>query len=224
MRPLIIVRPEPGASATAEAARSLGLQPRLLPLFEVRPIDWTAPDPTMFDALLLTSANALRQGGAQLKRLRSLPAYCVGDATAAAARAADFTVAATGWGGVDDLLQGMAERVKLLHLCGADRREPDNDAHAIAHLRVYEAAEIEAGEDLAALEGAVVALHSPRAAAAFARAADRAKAERARIALAAISENAAAAAGDGWESVEVAEEPSDSAILAIAARLCHNAC
>jgi len=40
--------------------------------------------------------------------------------------------------------------------------------------------------------------------------------------LAAISPDTAAAAGPGWERVEVAAEPSDAALLAIASRLCNN--
>ena len=60
MRRLLVLRPEPGASATAGRARTLGLDPVLMPLFEIEPIAWTAPDPAGFDALLLTSANAVR--------------------------------------------------------------------------------------------------------------------------------------------------------------------
>jgi uroporphyrinogen-III synthase len=42
------------------------------------------------------------------------------------------------------------------------------------------------------------------------------------IAIAAISRAAADAAGEGWKSVAVADEPSDDALLALAARLCNN--
>ena len=85
MRPLVILRPEPGASATARAAAALGLDPLVIPLFVVEPVEWVAPDPAGFDALLLTSANAIRNGGAELERVRGLPAVCVGEGTAAAA-------------------------------------------------------------------------------------------------------------------------------------------
>ena len=84
MRPVIILRPEPGASETAARARKLGLQPRLCPLFEARPVSWDAPPPERFDALLMTSAQAARLGGSQLVRYQALPAYAVGSATAQA--------------------------------------------------------------------------------------------------------------------------------------------
>ena len=48
---------------------------------------------------MLTSANAIRHGGAGLERLRSLPVHAVGEATAAAAREAGFAVAGIGEGG-----------------------------------------------------------------------------------------------------------------------------
>jgi uroporphyrinogen-III synthase len=37
----------------------------------------------------------------------------------------------------------------------------------------------------------------------------------------AISDAAAEAAGRGWEAVEVADQPNDEALLALAARLCN---
>src|SRR3546814_7500043 len=66
--PLLILRPEPGASMTAGRATALGLQPVCYPLFQVRPCVWDAPDPAEFDAIMLTSANALLHGGSQLDR------------------------------------------------------------------------------------------------------------------------------------------------------------
>src|SRR4051794_41196284 len=96
MRRVVVLRPEPGASATVERARQRGLDAFALPLFEVEPVAWEAPDPDRFDALLLTSANAVRHGGEQLVRLRELPVYAVGSATADAARRGGFEVASVG--------------------------------------------------------------------------------------------------------------------------------
>ena len=45
MRRLLVLRPEPGASATVERARALGLDAVAMPLFEVEPVAWDAPDP-----------------------------------------------------------------------------------------------------------------------------------------------------------------------------------
>lgn len=219
MRPLVIVRPEPGASATARAAEQLGLTAVVMPLFVVEPIEWEAPDPGKFDGLLLTSANAVRHAGAAIERFRSLPVHCVGQATAAAARDAGFSIAIVGNDGVDALLEAVPRGLRLLHLTGADRREPQSPKQSIQALAVYRATELPAPEGLEALEDAVIAVHSPRAAS---RLAELPRLQRKTIAIAAISSEAAAAAGPGWKKAKAAAEPTDTALLALAARLCNN--
>ena len=221
MRPLVILRPEPGASATAKAAEELGLQPLVMPLFRVEPVSWQAPDPEEFDALLLTSANAIRHGGPGLEGLRNLAAYCVGERTASAAREAGIRVASVGKEGVDALLESLPQDLKLLHLTGAHWREPTTARQPIQHVPVYESVELPRPERFAEAEGAVAALHSARAASLFARHVAAAGVDFDTIAIAAISPVAAEAAGGGWEAVEAASEPSDAALLAIAARLCN---
>ncbi len=42
---LLVLRPQPGADETAARARALGLEPVVAPLFSVRPLHWTPPDP-----------------------------------------------------------------------------------------------------------------------------------------------------------------------------------
>jgi uroporphyrinogen-III synthase len=70
-------------------------------------------------------------------------------------------------------------------------------------------------------EGALVLLHSAAAARHFAAECDRNGIARARIALAALGLRIAAAAGPGWQRVRSAEEPRDSALLALVADMCH---
>ena len=222
MKRLVILRPEPGAKATTQAARRLGLDAAAMPLFSVQPVDWATPDPNEFDALLLTSANAIRHGGDGLDRLRSLPAHCVGDATAATARDAGFSIGTIGSSGVDALLETLPPDLRLLHLHGADRREPEGQGQTIRGIIVYRAAELPTPDALAELADCVVAVHSPRAAARFSGLATAAGLARQGIAIAAISDEAAAAAGVGWGLVAIAAEPSDSALLALAASLCNN--
>lgn len=222
MKRLVILRPEPGAKATTQAARRLGLDAVAMPLFAVQPVDWATPDPNEFDALLLTSANAIRHGGDGLTRLRSLPAHCVGEATAAAARDAGFSIGAIGSSGVDALLETLPPGLRLLHLHGADRREPQAPRQTVRGIIVYRAAELPTPDALEELADCVVAVHSPRAAARLCDLAKSAGLARQGIALAAISGEAAAAAGDGWRVVATAAEPSDSALLALAASLCNN--
>ena len=67
-RPLITIRPEPGASATARTASDCGLAIECFPLFEIVPLRWTLPEGD-FDGVLIGSANALRLGRAD-RRLR----------------------------------------------------------------------------------------------------------------------------------------------------------
>ena len=220
MRPLAVLRPEPGATATCEAARQMGLHPIAIPLFEIEPVTWTAPDPAGFDALLLTSANALRNGGRELGGLRGLPVYAVGEATASEARARGFSLSAVGTGGVDELLASIEPELRLLHLCGQERREPAAPRQSITHLPVYRATALPA-PDLTPLAGAVAAVHSPRAGARLAELAASSGIDTSTTALAAISREAARATAGDWEQVVTADEPKDGALLALAARLCN---
>jgi uroporphyrinogen-III synthase len=217
MRRLIVLRPEPGASATAAKARKLGLDVEAIPLFELEPVEWEAPDAARFDGLLITSANAVRHAGEAFQQLRGLPVHAVGEATAQAAREAGFGIGNVGEGGVERLLGSIPAELKLLHLCGEDRSDPSDMRQAITAVPVYRARERDA-PDLGDVRGAVAMIHSPRAARRFAELVE----EKSSIAVAAISPVAAAAAGGGWERVESAGEPSDDALLALAARLCNN--
>ena len=128
---ILVLRPEPGAGETARRARERGLEAIAVPLFTVGPMSWELPDPAQFDALLLTSANAVRHGGEQLGNLRGLPVHAVGEATAAAARNAGFGIASSGDAGVDRLLGSIDQDLRLLHLCGTERREPGDARQAI---------------------------------------------------------------------------------------------
>jgi uroporphyrinogen-III synthase len=220
MRRVAILRPEPGATATVERARRRGLDAMATSLFEVEPLEWAAPDAASFDALLLTSANAVRHGGDKLIRLRSLPVYAVGEATAQAARDAGFEVASTGDAGADESLASLAPNLRLLHLCGEHRRIPDNAPQEITPIVVYRSRPKES-VDLSGSEGSLVLIHSTRAGQRFASLVDAAGIDRRGIAIVAISPEAADAAGGGWASVQSAQAPNDDALLALAERLCN---
>jgi uroporphyrinogen-III synthase len=220
MRRVVVLRPELGATKTVSEARQRGLDAVAIPLFEVEPIAWEVPTIDQFEALLLTSANAIHYGGAGLEALKCLPAYAVGSATAEAAREVGSDVVLAGDSGVDEILGKIDPGVKLLHLCGEHRRPPANPLQAITPITVYRSRE-RPSPDLSHAEGTVVLVHSPRAAAVFRKMLTAANLNRASIAIAAISPAAAEAAGGGWKSVEVAERPSDDALLALAERLCN---
>lgn len=220
-RPLLVIRPEPGNGATLSCARALGLEAIGLPLFETRPRDWMVPD-AAFDALLITSANASRLGGAGLEAVRALPVWAVGEPSAAAAREAGFTVERTGTAGLT-LLLADAPPARLLHLCGADRiAPPAKYGGAFTAVPVYESVALEPVAALAeALKAApVILLHSPRAARHLAALVDQCSMDRGTIALVTISAAAANAAGSGWEKLAIAGQTSDEAMLDAARLWC----
>jgi uroporphyrinogen-III synthase len=215
MTRVLVLRPEPGATATAGRARQHGLDAVAMPLFEIEPVEWQAPDPAGFDALLLTSANAVRQGGEGLKSLLGLPVYAVGEATARAAREAGFHIAGMGSGGAETLLRSLDADLNLLHPCGEHRLGPAEAEQAITPVVVYRSRE--RGGALIIPEDCIALIHSPRAGRVFAGLVR----DRSRIAIAAISPLAAEAVGGGWQSVDHAEAPTDDALLVLAARLCN---
>ena len=215
MRRVLVLRPEPGASATVEKARRLGLDAVAVPLFEVEPVGWQVPDASAFDGLLLTSPNALRHGGEGLQRLRGMQVYAVGEATARAAREMGFDVASVGDGGVDRLLDSIDPDLRLLHLCGADRIAPASARQAVTAVAVYRSREVADRGEFPA--DSVALIHSPRAGRRFAELID----DRSGFAIAAISPQAAKSLGGGWESVQSAARATDEALLALAASLCN---
>ena len=215
MIPLVIVRPQPGADATAARARTLGLQPVIAPLFAIEPVAWVPPDVAKFDTLLLTSANAVRRAGVALGHYCALPVFAVGRATAVEAQKAGLSVVHSGTGGVDEVLADIAARglTRVLHLAGRDHHPYPPSGLDITTCIVYAAAESEV-----VLPGPpyVALIHSERAAARFSQLAKR----RTAIAIVAISADVASAVGSGWWYIAIAAAPDDAAMLALAARLC----
>lgn len=224
MKPVIIIRPQPGCDASLAEALSLGLDAHGFPLFEVRPLPWEAPNPEEVDALLLGSANAVRHGGAALAVLVGKPAYAVGEKTADAARTAGFEVIETGQGTMQGLL-GLVRpsHTRLLRPAGQQRVEIIAPAGiTIDEQTVYTSEGLEMPEALAGMltRPAVVLLHSGEAARHFASCCETRGLDRSAIALAAISEPAGAMAGDGWAKLKIAEMPEDGALLALAQQMC----
>lgn len=220
--PLIVTRAEPGATATVRRAAAMGLDARAMPLFAARALGWAVPDPGDFDALLLTSAQAARLAGPGLAPLAGLPACCVGQATADAAAAAGLSVAMVGDRDAQRLLDAMASRKmdRILWLCGRDRSALDARGTALTALPCYAVEPVDppAAWAAAIAAPAVLLAHSARGAA---RIAALAGAARRHLSLVAISEAAAAAAGEGWAARIISGRPDDAAMLADAAALCH---
>lgn len=223
MTVLHVIRPEPGCGATVATARVLGLDARGAPLFEVIPRQWSLPDGA-FDAIVAGSANAFRHGGANLTPLRHVPVLAVGESTAQAARAAGFSVASTGSGGLQELLDQLEPtHCRLLRLAGAERIKLDPPMGAEMVERVVYASEpLPMPDNLAETlrGGGIILLHSAAAARHFAAECDRLAIPRECLSLVAIGPRVAAAAGKGWRDIANANEPSDAALLALARSMC----
>ncbi len=119
-----MARPEPGATRTGAALATLGHAPLVAPVLAVRPTGARLPD-APFDALLLTSANAvpaLLDG----KSLRRKPVFAVGARTAALATEAGLGPVHEGPGDAAGLAS-LVRRIlpagaRLLHAAGAERK------------------------------------------------------------------------------------------------------
>ena len=228
--PVLILRPEPGASATHAAALALGLVAEAFPLFTAVACDWDAAAPDDFDALLLGSANALRHGGTALGAYVGRPAYCVGAATADAARAAGLDVVAVGEGGLQAVLATVAPgHRRLLRLSGRDRVALAPPAGvSITERTVYASVPRPFPVALSrllltqALPGFVMLLHSGEAARHVIAECARLHIGRDRITAIAIGPRVAAIcdAGGGWAGVQTADQPCDAGILALASQMC----
>ena len=220
---LLALRPQPGLAATLERASAAGLAITGCALSEIRPVAWDCPDPAAYDGLLIGSANAILQGGESLARLAGKPVFAVGEATAEAARAAGFTVALTGSGGLQGVLDAIPGPCHLLRIAG-EEHVPLSPPAGVSFDTViaYRSAALplDPAAPLLASGEALVLLHSAATAQHFAAECDRLGLARERIALAALGPRIAAAAGEGWAAVHTAARPDEAALLALASELC----
>lgn len=213
--PIAVLRGEPGNAATAAAIEALGRRVIRLPLFHIVPLPWHGPDPQAHDALILTSANAVRHAGPALARYAALPVHAVGPATAAAARAAGLRVVATGdrdGRALLDAAQAGGVRAALL-LTARDRAVASHPA--VTAIETVYASDVVDPVDPAPIAGSVALVHSAR----MAERLSDIVGDRGRIAIAAISGKVAAGLGSGWRAIGVAERPDDAAVIATAIAL-----
>ncbi|MFN3232974.1 MAG: uroporphyrinogen-III synthase [Alphaproteobacteria bacterium] len=119
---ILITRPRDDAEDLAHTLVSLGHEPLIEPMLNIRL--GTAPrlDIDGAQALLFTSANGVR-AAAKATRNRALPALCVGDATARAAKIARFETIKSANGDVPALVTLVQKQCKpssgkLIHVAG----------------------------------------------------------------------------------------------------------
>ena len=204
--PVLVLRPVPEASETADTLRARGWRTVVSPLLAIEPVEGDAPGP-QGRTLVLSSPRAVPFAPPGL-------AFVVGERTAVAFRERGGTVLATAPDGAS-LVPVIAEAARgpLLHLCGDeiafDFAAALAPAVAVERLVVYRARPVpptdEAREALARGD-AVALLTSPRIARLLAR-------EQPRPARVLALSPAVARAWGG--SCEVAVEPTMDALMAL---------
>jgi uroporphyrinogen-III synthase len=128
---VLVTRPHPDDEATAGALRARGFEVLQAPMLRFAAVPFQDDVDVRYDAVIVTSANALRAIEPQLagSRLLELPLFAVGDHTASAARGAGFgqVIAAKGDAAAlrDLVLAGVKSKhlkrgSTLLYLAGAD--------------------------------------------------------------------------------------------------------
>jgi uroporphyrinogen-III synthase len=124
---VLVTRPQPDAGRTATRLADLGHEVIVDPLLTIEPLPITELPHGPFDAVAVTSANAVRASAAlgAFDSLRSIPLYAVGPHTADAARGSLFEKVVVANGDATSLAQMLSARLapgaRVLHLAGEDR-------------------------------------------------------------------------------------------------------
>jgi uroporphyrinogen-III synthase len=234
-RRVLVTRPEPGATQTAERLRAAGFLPVVLPLSEARSLPVVSA-PEKFDAVPVTSANAIRHASrALLDRLSGSRCYAVGERTAAAARQAGFSDIVTGPGDAEALAEAIVSTetpgAAILYLCGRVRLPAFEErlraaGYNVHPVETYDTVGIDHESDtisrlLDQQPVDAVLLYSAKAAESFAGLADRPELgslfNGARLFC--LSPRVASALGgrDGRQ-IRVAAEPNEEALLLLLAK------
>ena len=215
---------------TAERLRALGHDVLLAPVLEVVPTG--APVPAgPFDGVIFTSAHGVEALPAQAAApLLGLPCFCVGDRTAAVARAAGFADLRNARADAErlaDIVQAaLAAPAHLLLVAGRDRKPAIQSrleavGHTVQVAELYAARAIEGWDRVAtaamAAQDVDAALHYSRRSAALAlqcAQAGRVSADFIRMLHCCLSEDAAAPLkAAGATRVLVATEPDENGLL-----------
>ncbi len=222
MRPVLVLRPEPGNTATCRAARAIGLDAIAAPLSVYAPRAWSSPDAD-WHGLLIGSAAVFAHGGPELAALRGRPVHAVGQATARAAIAAGFAVASVGSGGLQSVVASLPAG-RYLRLTGAVHVPLDLPAGVmVTDVVVYAADPAPLRPEITALlrgKATLALLHSAEAARHFVQQCAAHDVPRQSIALACLAPRIAAAAGENWQVLEIAQSPDDEALLSLAQQMC----
>mgnify|MGYP000265353818 CR=1 FL=1 len=231
MTGVLVTRAEPGASQTAQRLIDLGYSPVIAPLLEIATVSDAEAKLDGVQAVLFSSPNGAR-AFADLTERTNLPALCVGEATARAAREAGFDdVRSAGGDGGDlaalarltlDPAGGTVLWASGAHVSTDLGALLSEGGFAVRRAAVYRADCADclppaAREAIADRRIAAVLFHSARAARTFAELATDAGLAHAAADLAAVCISARVAEAAGaldWGHVEIAAAPDEDALLA----------
>jgi uroporphyrinogen-III synthase len=228
----LVTRPREEAEGLEAALATRGVEAIIEPMMQVQFLTAASPDLAGVQAVLCTSANAVR-ALARVTDERGLPIFAVGDATASRARAEGFATVESAGGAVADLVRLAGERLRpqdglLLHVAGnvvAGDLVGSLQRHgfAIGRIVLYEAQPV-----TMLSEAAVGALgsgsidfalfFSPRTAAIFTRLASATAAAKCCRKITAVSISTAADAALAelpWLDRRIADTPNQPALLAL---------
>ncbi|MCB1341768.1 MAG: uroporphyrinogen-III synthase [Pseudooceanicola sp.] len=218
LRPVVLLTRPEAASHRFAALLPEGVRVVIAPLIGIE----TAAQTLVLDnaqGIIFTSGNAVTIA-AQLTIDRTLPCFCIGEATAQAARQAGWSAQAMG-GDADALVQALLQTrptPPLLHLAGEHRRgqvaerlsAAGIETRAITLYRQTQNDLADEAQTLLATETPIIApIFSPRSAQHFAQTVER----RAHLHVVAISEaTAEPLRGQGFATISVAGAPDARAM------------
>ncbi len=123
---VFVFRPQPDAERTARAVADHGFEPLVAPLFKVVRLPGAVPEGN-FDAIVVTSGNAVPVLAEGPAAWRELPVFTVGARTAAKVREAGLDDARSADGDRNDLIELIRRTLpapaKLLMIVARDRKE-----------------------------------------------------------------------------------------------------
>jgi uroporphyrinogen-III synthase len=128
---VLLTRPSPDNEASSEALRARGFKVLQAPMLRFEPLPFADDPDADYQAVIATSANALRavEAGLSQSPLRKLPLFAVGEHTASVARELGFAKVIVAKGDAAALRDRVLESVRakelkkkrpLLYLAGAD--------------------------------------------------------------------------------------------------------
>ena len=221
MTRVLITRPEPGSTHTMNALIKRGIDATAIPLTEIQPLQFESGTGE-FDALVITSQNAIIHGADLLAKHITKPVFVVGKRTSETLKGHRIVASAETAEALLPKITSQSPKI-ILYICGQKRR-PELEIGLktagihIEALEVYSARPAEnAGEKLEAfftsIQSAIVLFHAPSAADVFVSALKSQKLPKTARFLC-MSAAIAAELPSQWQNeVTIADRPDEAAMI-----------